>query len=36
VYAFVLVVMAAVAIAATLTPALRALNVDPSAALRYE
>ena len=36
IYATVIALMIVVAIAATLTPTLRALKVDPAAALRYE
>jgi ABC-type lipoprotein release transport system permease subunit len=36
IYAWVVVLMAVVAFAATLTPTRRALKVDPAAALRYE
>jgi putative ABC transport system permease protein len=36
IYAWVVVLMVVVAIAATLTPTRRALRVDPAAALRYE
>ena len=36
IYAWVVVLMVVVAIAATLTPTRRALKVDPAAALRYE
>jgi predicted permease len=36
IYTMVLVLMVTVAIAATLTPTRRALNVDPAAALRHE
>jgi putative ABC transport system permease protein len=36
IYAWVVVLMVVVAVAATLTPTRRALKVDPAAALRYE
>jgi putative ABC transport system permease protein len=36
IYAMVIALMAAVAVAATLMPTLRALRIDPAAALRYE
>jgi ABC-type lipoprotein release transport system permease subunit len=36
IYAWVVVLMVVVAVAATLTPTRRALKIDPAAALRYE